>query len=466
MNSLATKKILVVDDEPEICWIVKKVLMEEGFEVELAFDGERGLELVDRGLPNLVLLDLRLPGIDGLEALRHIKNRHAQMPVIILSAFDNVGAAVRAMKLGAYDYLSKPLNVDEMMITLKNALQTSQLLSEVDYLKQQIAHQQQECMLWSCPAMQKVVDMVNRIAPYDVTVLIQGESGTGKEIIAETIHERSVRADKPFVSIDCGALPETLVESELFGYERGAFTGAVERKLGRFEQAQGGTLFLDEIGNLSPAIQVKLLRVLQERKLQRLGGKGEIDINVRILTATNTDLEQALNAGTFREDLFHRLNEFRIQLPPVRERGEDKELLARHFLERFNRQFNKNVQEFSPAAWEVIRQYPWPGNVRELMNAVKRAVVLAGEQIDVQHLPPEIIEHQPQPARIESDAASRDRTAAGRSLKEICQEVSQRVERETIIRTLEETRWNKVQTAKRLKINYKTLFNKMRELGI
>lgn len=463
MNATANKKILVVDDEPEICWIVKKVLVDEGFDVELAFDGERGLELVDRERPNLVLLDLRLPGIDGLEALRHIKSNHGDTPVIILSAFDNVGAAVRAMKLGAYDYLSKPLNVDEMMITLKNALKTSDLLSEVDFLKQQIATQQQENLIWSCPAMQKVMEMVDRIARYDVTVFIQGESGTGKEIIAEYIHSHSHRAAKPFVSIDCGALPESLVESELFGYERGAFTGAHERKLGRFELAQGGTLFLDEIGNLSPAIQVKLLRVLQERKLQRLGGKGEIEIDVRILTATNVALEREMARGAFREDLFHRLNEFRVQLPSLRERGDDRDLLARHFLERFNRQFRKTVRDFSPEAWEIIRRYPWPGNVRELMNAVKRAVVLANDIVEAGQLPPEICEHRPVPAAPLAAAAT---GASARSLKEICQEVSQRVEREAIVRTLEETHWNKVQTAKRLKINYKTLFNKMKELGI
>jgi len=464
MNQQSAKKILVVDDEPEICWIVKKVLVDEGFEVELAFDGERGLEVVEQMEPDLVLLDLRLPGIDGLEALKQIREQRAKLPVVILSAFENVGAAVRAMKLGAYDCISKPLNVDEMLITLKNALQTSELISEVDYLKQQIASRKQENMFWSCPEMQKLMSMVDRIACYDVTVLIQGESGTGKEIIAEYVHAHSARAQKPFVSIDCGALPASLVDSELFGYERGAFTGAHERKLGRFELAQGGTLFLDEIGNLSSAIQVKLLRVLQERKLQRLGGKGEIGIDVRIITATNSELEQAIQAGSFREDLYHRLNEFRLQLPPLRERGEDTELLARHFLERFNRQFGKSIQAFSPEVWNVLKQYAWPGNIRELMHAVKRAVVLASDTIEVQHLPPEILEHRPQP-QVLSDPEPQP-SAALRSLKEICQEVSRRVERETIVRMLEETRWNKVKTAKLLKINYKTLFNKMKELGI
>lgn len=465
MNLTATKKILVVDDEPEICWIVKKVLAEAGFEVELAFDGERGLDMVEKGAPNLVLLDLRLPGIDGLETLKRIKAQHTHLPVIILSAFDNVGAAVRAMKLGAYDYISKPLNVDEMLITLKNALQTTELIEEVGLLRQQIASNQTENLIWSCPAMNKILEMVRRIAQYDVTALIQGESGTGKELIAQYIHAHSTRAQGPFISIDCGALPETLVESELFGYERGAFTGAHERKLGRFELAQNGTLFLDEIGNLSLAIQVKLLRVLQERRLQRLGGKGEVEINVRIITATNTVLDKALKAGTFREDLYHRLNEFTVELPALRERLEDIPLLAQHFLTRFNRQFSKTVSGFSPEVLEIFRQYPWPGNVRELMHAVKRAVVLAAEIVETPQLPPEILEWQPCPQSLAVALAPFPETVL-RPLKEICQEVSRKVERETIIRVLQETRWNKVKTARRLQINYKTLFNKMKELGI
>lgn len=465
MNPTATKKILVVDDEPEICWIVKKVLVEAGFEVDLAFDGERGLDMVERGEPNLVLLDLRLPGIDGLETLKRIKAQHTQLPVVILSAFDNVGAAVRAMKLGAYDYISKPLNVDEMLITLKNALQTTALINEVGQLREQIAQTQTENLIWSCPAMNKVLEMVGRIARYDVTALIQGESGTGKELIAQFIHAHSARSQGPFVSIDCGALPESLVESELFGYERGAFTGAQERKLGRFELAQNGTLFLDEIGNLSLNIQVKLLRVLQERKLQRLGGKGEIDINVRIITATNTVLDKALRDGTFREDLYHRLNEFTVALPSLKERAEDIPVLAQHFLTRYNRQFSKTVEGFSPEVVEIFRQYSWPGNVRELMHAVKRAVVLAAEKIETLHLPPEILEWQPRPQSVAVALTSSPETAM-RPLKEICQEVSRKVERETIIRVLQETRWNKVKTARLLKINYKTLFNKMKELGI
>lgn len=458
-------RILIVDDEPEICWIVKKVLVENGFSVELAFNGERGLEIVDRTCPNLILLDLKLPGMDGFEALRRLRTRYDRLPIVILSASDQVGTAVRAMKLGAYDYLSKPLNVEEMLITLKNALRTSDLLSEVDLLRQQIAAGRQEDLIYASEGMQKIMDLATQIARYDVTVLIQGESGTGKELIAEYLHAHGPRAGGSFVSIDCGTLPESLVESELFGFERGAFTGAQQRKPGRFELAQGGTLFLDEIGTLTPVTQVKLLRVLQERKLQHLGGRNEVDIDVRILTATNTDLEHALRAGRFREDLYHRLNEFKLEVPPLRARGEDIDLLTRVFLKRCNRQFRKQVNDLTPGAWATVRSYSWPGNVRELMNAVKRAVLLAEDLIDVPHLPPEVLGR---PARTEPAASSAVPSAepADRSLKEIRQEVCRRVERETIIRALQDTHWNKARAAKHLRINYKTLFNKIKELGI
>ncbi|MEW6517118.1 MAG: sigma-54 dependent transcriptional regulator [candidate division FCPU426 bacterium] len=460
MSQSAAATILIVDDEPEICWIVKKALSEEGYDVSTAFTGEQGLETAGSQRPDLIFLDLKLPGMDGLEVLRQLKDRQRDQPVVILSAFDDLNAAVRAMKFGAYDYLSKPLNLDELRITVKNALQTSRLQKEVTLLKGQIAQRQSPELVWSCPAMQQVVETVERIAPYDVTVLIRGESGTGKEVVAAHLHAKSPRADKPLVSIDCSALPQNLMESELFGFERGAFTGAQDSKPGRFEMAQGGTLFLDEIGNLPQAMQIKLLRVLQERRLRRLGGKHEVDIDVRVVAATNSSLEEAMAAGNFREDLYHRLNEFTVVLPPLRARGDEIDLLAQHFLALFNRQFNKSVTGFSPEVLAFFHDYAWPGNVRELMNAVKRALVMAERTIELAHLPTDRFD-APRP---EQSAAAT--TAAVRPLKEVCQEVARRVERETISRALQETRWNKVKTAKLLKINYKTLFNKMRELGI
>ncbi|MCD4814657.1 sigma-54 dependent transcriptional regulator [bacterium] len=463
--SVTLHKILVVDDEPEICWIMKKILVEKGYEVQTAFNGEQGLEMAEALNPDLVFLDLRLPGMDGLEVLERLKKKIASLPVVILSAFENINAAVRAMKLGAYDYISKPLNVDEMLITLKNALKTKQLMNEVKQLKNQISNKNRHYFIWNCPAMQKVMTMVNKISQYDVTVLVLGASGTGKELIAEYIHKNSPRKDKPMISIDCSALPENLVESELFGYEKGAFTGANEAKPGRFELANGGTLLLDEIGNLPVSTQIKLLRVLQERKLQRLGGKSEIEIDVRVITATNVDLKKSMLQGTFREDLYHRINEFSIIIPPLIERKEDIELLVRHFIDRFSRQFDKPVPVMTPETLTFLQQYTWPGNIRELMNAIKRAVVMAGDTITLEYFPKEHFENKVVEKPTEPEAIC-GRGLPIRPLKEVCQEVSRRVEKETISRVLQETRWNKVKTARMLKINYKTLFNKMRELGI
>ncbi|MBN1596462.1 sigma-54-dependent Fis family transcriptional regulator [candidate division FCPU426 bacterium] len=462
MDRPALPKILVIDDEPEICWIMKKVLSENGCEAHTAFNGEQGMDMAEAVSPDLVFLDMKLPGVDGLEVLQRLKSKNPSLPVIILSAFDNVSAAVKAMKLGAYDYISKPLNIDEMLITLKNAMNTTQLINEVENLQRQI--KKHDSLIWSCASMQKVIDLVDRIAPYEVTVFIRGESGTGKELIAEYIHQHSQRAKEPLVSIDCSALPENLVESELFGYEKGAFTGAHTDKPGRFELAHGGTLFLDEIGNLPVTTQVKLLRVLQERCMHRLGGKKEIEINVRLITATNTDIEKAIQQGLFREDLYHRLNEFSLYLPSLRERQEDIELLVQHFISRFNPQFEKSVKQVSPEAMNFLKTYAWPGNVRELMNVIKRAVIMAQETIEFQHLPIETFQARQTP--IQEQAAPIPSDNPIRPLKEICQEVARRVERETISRVLQETRWNKVKTARLLQINYKTLFNKMRELGI
>ncbi len=465
MEQAAAQKIYMIEDEPEICWMVKKVLSEKGFEVHTAFNGEQGLEMAASIQPDLILLDLQLSGMDGLEILRRIKEQFNRLPVIILSAVDAVDVAVRAMKMGAYDYLSKPLNVEALCVTLENALKTSRLMSEVDNLKRQVTDQQKSPIIWTCPPMQKVMETVDHIANYDVTVMLRGESGTGKELLAQYIHCHSGRAGRPMISVDCSALPENLVESELFGYERGAFTGAHKDKPGRFELAQGGTLFLDEISNLPLNTQVKLLRVLQERRLQRLGGKREIGIDVRLITAVNANLESAMRAGMFREDLFHRLNEFAIYVPPLRERGEEIDLLAGCFLERFNRQFNRSIKDFSPEAIWLMRRYSWPGNVRELINVIKRAAVLtAGDTIESTHFPPEILEQTDK--KEEPITATSEPCRIIRPLSEICQEATRKIEHETITRALEQTRWNKVKAARLLKINYKTLFNKIKELGI
>jgi len=375
------------------------------------------------------------------------------------------------MKLGAYDFMAKPFDITELKVTVANALRTRKLEDEVDRLRGLVEKRGLEGLRGESPAMRSVVDLIRRVAGHDITVLITGESGTGKEVVAEAIHAESQRSDKPFVSIDCTALPEHLVESELFGFEKGAFTGAAERKLGRFELANGGTLFLDEVGNLPLPVQMKLLRVLQERRLTRLGGKASVPIDVRVVVATNADLRKLIAQGAFREDLFYRLNEFIIHLPRLRDREGDVDLLARHFLSRYNSQFGRQVPGFSPEARQAMLRHPWTGNVRELQNVVKRAVILAAEgPILVDHLPAELkgMPLEAPPPSPESLAADAAGSAEGEapSMKEVTARAVERLEKEMITRALQSCRFNKVKAAKLLKIDYKTLYNKLREYEI
>ncbi len=473
-------KILLVDDEPENCFVVSKALQEEGHQAVSTFSGEEALEQLGRERPDLVMLDIRMPGMDGVEVLTKIREKDKDILVIIVSAFENVSTAVRCMRLGAYDYLTKPINVHELKITVANALRTLHLQSEVERLKGEIEKNRGlERMIGDSPAIRQTASLIRRIAEHDITILVTGESGTGKEVVAEAIHVLSGRRDRPFVSVDCAALPEHLVESELFGFEKGAFTGAVDRKLGRFELANGGVLFLDEIGNLPVSVQIKLLRVLQERQLSRLGSKSSVPIDVRIIAATNVDLKAAIKRGEFREDLYYRLNEFNIHLPPLRERGDDVAVLANYFLHRFNGQFGRQVQGFHPEVMQVFRRHPWTGNVRELQNAVKRAVIMAEEQVRLADLPQEMLTAQPAPRP--SPEEERELVPAGalepawdgqagaegvRSLKEATQSALRQVEQEMINRALKASRWNKAKTAKMLQIDYKTLYNKLKEYHI
>lgn len=464
MDKTKRKKIVAIDDEPEICWLMTRILEEEGHTPLVADNGPEGLALVKRENPDLVFLDLRLPGMDGLEVLRKIREFDQDLMVIILSAFESFEAAVQAMKLGSYDFLTKPINVEEMKITLHNALRTKKLVSEIKTLKRQ-AEQTWEArqIIGSCPPMQQLFRQIELASQHNISVLIMGESGTGKELIARAVHFNSSRRQASFICIDCATIPENLIESELFGFERGAFTGASERKIGRLEMANGGTLFLDEIGNMSQALQVKLLRVIQERVINRLGGKIPIPIDIRLITATNQDLRHSIEAGTFREDFYYRLNEYPLWLPPLRERGEDVLVLAKYFLDAFNREFHKTVADFSPQARAALEAYAWPGNVRELQAAVKRSVILASDAIQLGHLPPEIAG----PGRASSDAlliqANLDDI---RPIKEVAREVVSQIEREMIHRALERSGGNKVKTARWLGIDYKTLFNKLKQYRI
>lgn len=465
MERTKRMKIVAIDDEPEICWLMTRILEEEGHLPLVADNGPEGLALIRREHPDLVFLDLRLPGMDGLEVLRQIREFDQDLMVIILSAFESFEAAVQSMKLGSYDFLTKPINVEEMRITLKNALRTKRLLSEVSHLKRRMAQNEEASQLiGTCPAMQQLLKQIELVSRHNISVLILGESGTGKELVARAVHYRSSRREEPLVCIDCSTIPENLIESELFGFERGAFTGAGERKIGRLEMAHRGTLFLDEIGNMSPALQVKLLRVIQERTLVRLGGKTPIPIDIRLITATNQDLRQSIMTGAFREDLYYRLNEYVLDLPPLRERGEDIRLLAKFFLDKFNQEFNKAVRGLSPAALASMEAYAWPGNVRELQAVVKRAVILAADTILPEHLP-EVITGGRQGGRPAALLIQADLNDI-RPIKEVSREVVAQIEREMIQRALERSGGNKLKTARWLGIDYKTLFNKLKQYHI
>lgn len=454
---MAQEKILVVDDEPEMGWLFSKILGEEGYKVLTACTGQEGITKVKEEMPDLVFLDIRFPGMDGIEVLKEIRRFDKDLLVIMLTGYESVKTAVAAMKLGAYDYLSKPIDNEKIKIVIENALKTRRLTREVGDLQKEIRKRFAfERIIGNSLQMEKVFDLIKRVATYDVTVLLRGASGTGKELIAQAIHYASSRSRGPFVAIDCATLPETLVESEIFGYERGAFTGAEARKLGKFELAQGGTLFLDEIGNLSPNTQVKLLRALQEKKIERLGGKRPIGVDVRVIAATSVNLEEAMEKGLFREDLYHRLNVFPIRLPLLREREGDVPLLAEYFLAEFNKELKKEVKKISEEARELLVKYSWPGNVRELENTIKSAVLLAEDTILPQHLPQKI-------------QAVRDEVRLSElkgPLKEVSKRATQKIEKELITKVLREVHWNKSKAAKLLNVDYKTLYNKIKEYGI
>lgn len=365
--------ILIVDDDRDFRFNLSAILKGAGYEVRTASNGRQAIKEVARCAPSIALLDFRLPDMDGMTVLEGIRKIDQNLLAIIVTAHSDVKGAVRAMKMGAFDYVAKPFDDEELILIIKKALETRSLSQEVKRLRKRLGESQGvEEIMGRSPRIQQILRQVEIIAPTNMTVVIQGASGTGKELIARRIHHLSRRHDQPFVAVDCGALPETLMESEFFGYEKGAFTGADGRKDGRFEQAHGGTLFLDEITNLSEAVQMKLLRVLQERRLRHLGGQREISIDVRILVASNFLLSEQVCQGRFREDLYHRLNEFQIVLPRLTERMEDIPALAKYFLEGANSEFHKEVKGFSPEAMKGILNHAWPGNVREFMNVTRR----------------------------------------------------------------------------------------------
>jgi len=385
-------RLLIVDDEQGMRDFLSIMLKKEGYAVSLADSAERASEFVDRGDFDLIISDIAMPGQSGLEVLRRAKEANPDTPVIMITAYASTESAVEALKLGAYDYIIKPFDVDELKIVVRNALEKSRLEHENLLLKREL---KEKCgtddLVGNSPCMQEMMGVVERIAPTNSTVLICGEAGTGKELLARAIHARSNRSDRPFVSINCGAMPSELLESELFGHTRGSFTGAVAAKKGLFEAGNGGTVFLDEIGDTSPAMQVKLLRVLQERRIRRVGGTGETEVDVRVLAATNQDLEEMVRAKRFREDLYYRINVIQIKMPALREKRQDIPMLVDHFLAKYGRIMGKRIRGTTENAMRYLTEHDWPGNVRELENVIERAMALeTGEMITEESLSREV----------------------------------------------------------------------------
>jgi len=395
-------RVLVVDDERLIRWSLEQMLEKSGYAVETAEDGATALAAVRDDSPDLVLLDLKLPDTDGLHVIRQIKESHPDMQVVIMTAYSDVTTAVEAMRLGAYDYISKPIDFDNLTVTLRNALETKQLRQKVEFLREKHLYPYHfDRIVGKSQAIRDIVGLARKVsASGATTVLIQGESGTGKDVLAKAVHYESARAEEPFMEITCTAMPETLLESELFGHERGAFTDAKAQKRGLLELAHGGTLFLDEIGDMTPTLQAKLLRVLEERRFRRVGGTKDVSVDIRIVAATNTDLRAAVKEGMFRKDLYYRLQVVTITIPPLRERREDIPLLAQYFLEHFSREFKKPVPRLTPQVERLLVRYDWPGNVRELRNVIERAMILADDgDLSPADLAPEIAAHTADPPR-------------------------------------------------------------------
>jgi len=387
-------KILVVDDEQLIRWSLEQNLKKQGYDVLTAPSGEDALRILREDPPDLMLLDIQLPGINGMEVLERLREMDEDVIVIMVTALGVLETAVKAMRLGAYDYINKPFNLDELAIVIKKALETGELRREVAHLRSEQSKKYGiSNIIGESKHMKNVLAMVEKVAKSDAsTVLIQGESGTGKELIAKAIHYESSRADKPFMAINCAAVPETLLESELMGHEKGAFTDAKAQKKGLFEMADGGTIFLDEIGDMAMGMQAKLLRVLEERSFRRIGGTRDIQVDVRIVSATNKNLIEAMEEKTFRNDLYYRIQVIPIFLPPIRERRDDILPLVHHFIAHFNREFGKNVKSVSKIAEKYLLEYSWPGNIRELKNVIERAIILENEEtLLLEHLPQEMI---------------------------------------------------------------------------
>ncbi len=453
--SVTPERVLIVEDEAAARVGLQQLIRSWGFIAESACDGEEALEKVTSFRPAIVITDMVMPRMDGLSLLRALQLVGADVTTLLLTAQGTVDTAVEAMKEGAYDYLTKPVDLQRLKIILDKIVERLETMREVKALRRQLReHGAFGTLVGNSPAMRKIYEVVEQAAPTAASVLITGESGTGKELVAQTIHRLSPRANAPFIAINCAAIPETLLESEIFGHEKGAFTGASDRRQGCFELADRGTLFLDEIGEMTPATQVKLLRVLQERTFRRLGGRTEQRVDVRVIAATNVDPLEAVAKGRLREDLYYRLNVFALRLPTLRERKEDLPLLVQSFVTEFNARNQKAIAGLDPAAMRLCEQYGWPGNIRELRNVIERATILApGPFIEVKHLPP-VLTEGPQAALPAPQMA----LAPGTTVEE--------AERQLIVMTLAHTRDNKTRAAEILGISLKTLHNKLNKLRL
>jgi two-component system nitrogen regulation response regulator NtrX len=447
-------RILVVDDEAEIRRSVRMILEYEGYEVMEASSGPDGVALAERESPDLVFLDIKMPGMDGLDALQRIKSGNESIPVVIISGHGTVSTAVEATKAGAFDFIEKPLASERVLLTIRNALDRTRLADENRSLKRaaEVRHQ----MVGESTSLRQVWDAVKRAAPTNATVLLLGESGVGKELVARSIHRNSLRSRERFVQVNCAAIPEELIESELFGHEKGSFTGATEKQIGKFEQADRGTIFLDEVGDMSAKTQAKVLRVLQEGEVERLGSARTIKVDVRVIAATNKDLEQEIEKGNFREDLYFRLSVIPIRVPPLRDRREDIPALVKHFADLFSRDNNRRAPEFTRDALSYLQKARWKGNVRELKNTVERLMIMSpGPKIDEEDLR-EVVRIEARPATAEND---KERPGTLREFKESA-------ERAFLVGKLRENNWNISKTAEVIGTPRSNLYKKLEQYGI
>jgi len=448
--------ILIAEDREDFAQMVTQALTGAGYRTVWVKDGKAAVEKVREGAIDLVVTDLKLPGKDGLGVLQSVRAYRTSIPVIVMTAYGSIETAVKAVKAGAYDFITKPFDPDHLILQVEKALEKQRLLTENLILKEGAPGLGPPKIIGAAPETRRVLEQIKKVAGGKTTVLLHGESGTGKEVFARALHALSPRREKAFVAINCAAIPRELLESELFGHERGAFTGAVEKRIGRFELADRGTLFLDEIGDMDLSLQSKMLRVLEEGEITRVGGVARVKVDVRIVAATNRNLSEAIQQKLFREDLYFRLNVFPITLPPLRERREDIPLLAEYFLDRYCRELKKEMKSLSPAASEALVAHPWSGNIRELQNAIERAVILSdGCEILPEHLSLRVRSNDPLPA-----------IALEGPLHQLGEAASRQIETQMIRKILKETGGNKSRAAEILQVSYKTLLTKIKEYGL